>query len=68
MNMAANELRPSLLVRMGLVFLITVLVDALVVWLVPHPLHWAGLIGASISLSMAVFVIIPLIRHSSPAR
>ena len=51
-------------IRMMLVLIVTALVDVIVVWLVPHPVVWAGLIGASIPLSTVVFVIIPFLIES----
>jgi hypothetical protein len=51
-------------IRMMLVLIVTALVDGIVVWLVPHPLVWANLIGASVPLSVVVFVVIPLLIES----
>jgi hypothetical protein len=55
-------------IRMMLVLAITGLIDVIVVWFVPHPVVWASLIGASIPLSTAVFVIIPFLIESKRKR
>jgi hypothetical protein len=51
------------LVRAALVLVVTALVDAVAVWFAQRPLPWAIGIGSSLPISMAAFVIIPMLRQ-----
>jgi cyanate permease len=62
MKSTAFQVHKSWLIRAALVLVVTVLVDGVVVWLVQRPIFWAALIGASLPLSMIVFVAIPVLR------
>jgi hypothetical protein len=58
------QVHKSWLLPTVLVLVITVLADGVAVWFAQRPLLWAGWIGSSLPLSMAVFVIIPMLRKS----
>jgi len=53
------------LIRAGLVLLVTGSADCATAWFAQQPLRWCALIGASLPLSMTLFVIIPMLRQES---
>jgi hypothetical protein len=64
-QMNACLMRKPWLVRAAWVLVLTGLVDGIAVWVAQRPLPWAIGIGASLPLSMAAFVIIPMLRQES---
>ncbi len=62
MKQTALQVHKWWLMRAALVLLITVLADGLAASLLAKPFLWCLLIGSSLSLSMTVFVVIPLLR------
>ncbi len=64
MKLTAFQVHKSWLIRVALVLVVTVVADALTAWFVPRPLLWCALIGSSLPISMAVFVVIPMLREA----
>jgi membrane protein YdbS with pleckstrin-like domain len=58
------QVHKSWLVPTTLVLVITVVVDGVTVWFSQRPLLWSTLIASSLPISMAIFVIIPMLRKS----
>jgi hypothetical protein len=63
--LTAYEVHKSWLMRAALVLVITVLADGLAAWFRPQPILWCTLIASSLPISMAVFVVFPVLRSES---
>jgi hypothetical protein len=65
MNLGAFQVHKQWVVPTALVLVITGLADCVAVWFSHRPIFWAISIAASLPLSLAAFVAIPLIRQES---
>jgi hypothetical protein len=63
MNLTALQGHRSWFVRAALVLVGTGLADIAAVWFAQRPILWSTLIASSLPLSMAVFVVIPMLRE-----
>jgi hypothetical protein len=63
MKLTVFQVHKSWLIRAALVLVVTALAEGLTAWFVPRPLRWCELIASSLSISMVVFVAIPVLRH-----
>jgi hypothetical protein len=63
MMLTAFQVHKSWLIPAATVLVVTGLADGLTAWFVTRPILWCALIGSSLPLSMAVFVIIPMLRR-----
>jgi hypothetical protein len=60
---AAFRVHRSWAIPAMLVLVVTGLADGLTAWFLPRPVFWCALIGASLPLSLFVFVVMPLLRQ-----
>jgi hypothetical protein len=63
MNPTAFQVHKSWLIPTALVLVLTGLADGLTAWFVARPILWCALIGASLPLSLLVFVAMPMLRR-----
>jgi hypothetical protein len=57
------QVHKSWLVPTALVLAVTGAADCAAVWFAHRPILWAALIGASLPISLSVFVIVPMVRQ-----
>jgi hypothetical protein len=65
MGLTAFQVHKSWFVPAAVVLVVTGLADALAAWFVPRPVLWCTLIAASLPITMAVFVAIPMLRQEA---
>lgn len=63
MTLTAFQVHKSWLIRAVLVLVATGVAEGAVVWFAQRPTLWVTLIGASLPLTLIVFVLFPILRE-----